>query len=39
LLEKYGEASSAKIILDRETQLNRGFGFIDMPDNAAALEA
>jgi RNA recognition motif-containing protein len=39
LFERYGEVSSAKIILDRDTQLSRGFGFIDMPDNAAALEA
>jgi RNA recognition motif-containing protein len=39
LFEQYGEVTSAKIILDRETQRSRGFGFVEMPDGAAAQQA
>lgn len=39
LFEEYGEVSSAKIIMDKETQRSRGFGFVEMPDDAAAKEA
>ena len=35
----YGEVSSAKIITDKETGRSRGFGFVEMPDNAAAQKA
>jgi RNA recognition motif-containing protein len=35
----YGEVSSAKIINDRETGRSRGFGFVEMPDDAAAKKA
>lgn len=31
----YGEIHSLKIITDRETGRSRGFGFIEMSDNAA----
>lgn len=31
----YGEIQSLKIITDRETGRSRGFGFIEMSDNAA----
>ncbi|HYF68857.1 MAG TPA: RNA-binding protein [Ohtaekwangia sp.] len=39
LFEEHGEVSSAKIIMDKETQRSRGFGFIDMPDDASGREA
>lgn len=39
LFEEYGEVSSAKIILDKETQRSRGFAFIEMADESAARQA
>ena len=30
LFEEYGEVSSAKVIMDRETGRSRGFGFVEM---------
>ncbi|NNV54684.1 RNA recognition motif domain-containing protein [Limnovirga soli] len=39
LFEQYGEVSSAKIIMDRETNRSRGFGFVEMPSEAAGKEA
>lgn len=39
LFGKYGEVSSANVITDRETGRSRGFGFIEMEDEAAAREA
>ena len=35
----YGEVTSAKVINDRETGRSRGFGFVEMPDDAAAQKA
>src|SRR3954463_4098864 len=35
----YGEVTSAKIINDRETGKSRGFGFVEMSDDAAAKKA
>lgn len=35
----YGEVSSAKIIMDRDTGRSKGFGFVEMPDDAEAEEA
>jgi RNA recognition motif-containing protein len=35
----YGEVSSAKIIMDKMTNQSRGFGFVEMADNAAAQKA
>lgn len=32
LFEGYGEVSSAKVIMDRETGRSRGFGFVEMGD-------
>lgn len=33
--KEYGEIQSLKIITDRDTGSSRGFGFIEMSDNAA----
>ena len=35
LFEPYGEVTSAQVINDRETGRSRGFGFVEMPDDAA----
>ena len=35
----YGEVTSAKVIMDRITNQSRGFGFIEMPDEAASKKA
>ena len=37
--EQYGEVASAVIVNDRETNRSKGFGFIEMTDEAAAQEA
>jgi len=33
--ESYGEVTDARVITDRETGRSRGFGFVEMPDEAA----
>jgi RNA recognition motif-containing protein len=35
----YGEVTSAKVIMDRETSQSRGFGFVEMSDDTAAKKA
>jgi RNA recognition motif-containing protein len=35
----HGEVSSAKIIIDRDTNRSKGFGFVEMPDSGAASAA
>lgn len=37
--EAFGEVSSAKVIMDRESGRSRGFGFVEMPDDGAARAA
>lgn len=42
LFAEYGEVSSANVITDRETGRSRGFGFVEMPNEAegqAAIDA
>jgi RNA recognition motif-containing protein len=36
---EYGAVSSAKVIKDKFTGRSRGFGFVEMPDDAAAQKA
>ena len=35
----FGEVTSAKVIMDKFTGKSKGFGFVDMPDDAAAKNA
>ncbi len=37
--EAYGEVSSANVITDRDTGRSKGFGFVEMPNDAEAQEA
>lgn len=39
LFAEYGEISSAKVITDRESGRSRGFGFVEMPVEAAGEKA
>ncbi|MBA4852149.1 RNA-binding protein [Emticicia sp. BO119] len=39
LFEKYGEVTSVKIVKDKVTRQNKGFGFVDMPDEDAVRNA
>ena len=39
LFVPYGEVSSARIIMDKMTDRSRGFGFVEMPDDAAGGKA
>lgn len=32
----FGEISSAKVLMDRETGRSRGFGFVEMPNQSEA---
>ena len=36
---EYGEVTSAKVIMDKESGRSKGFGFVEMPDDAAAKKA
>lgn len=37
--EAFGEVSSVKIIMDRETGRSKGFGFVEMPTSGEATAA
>ena len=39
LFADYGEISSAKVIMDRETGRSRGFGFVELSDDELAKKA
>jgi RNA recognition motif-containing protein len=39
LFNSYGQVSSAKIIMDKLSNQSRGFGFVEMQDDAAAQKA
>jgi len=39
LFEAYGEVSSVKIIMDRETGRSKGYGFVEMPDDEMGQKA
>ena len=39
LFENYGEVSSAKIIMDRETGRSKGYGFVEIDDDSVAKQA
>lgn len=39
LFEAYGEVESAKIIIDKQTRQNKGFGFVIMPNDEEARQA
>jgi RNA recognition motif-containing protein len=39
LFESYGAVDTVNIITDRDTGQSRGFGFVEMPDSAAAKAA
>jgi len=39
LFAEFGEVTSAKLVMDRETGRSRGFGFVEMEDDAAAKSA
>jgi cold-inducible RNA-binding protein len=39
LFESYGAVEKVNIITDRDTGQSRGFGFVEMPDSAAAKAA
>ena len=39
LFAEFGEVSSAKVIMDRETGRSRGFGFVEIADEAMGQKA
>ncbi|MEN9919892.1 MAG: hypothetical protein RL662_2328 [Bacteroidota bacterium] len=39
LFGEYGEISSAKVVMDRETSRSKGYGFVEMNDEAAGQKA
>ena len=39
IFQEFGEISSAKVITDRQTGRSKGYGFVEMADDAAANKA
>src|SRR5688572_11790028 len=39
IFEKFGKVASAKVAMDKETGKSRGFGFVEMPNEAEAKDA
>jgi len=39
LFDEYGQVSSAAIVTDRDSGRSRGFGFVEMEDDKAAMSA
>ena len=39
LFQEYGTIASAKVIIDRQTNRSKGFGFVEIEDNEAAAKA
>lgn len=39
LFAEFGEVRRASVVIDRETQRSKGFGFVEMDDDAAATAA
>lgn len=39
LFSEFGQVSRATVVMDRETNRSKGFGFVEMPDNDAATQA
>lgn len=39
VFEQYGEVTSARVIIDRETGRSKGFGFVEMPQDEEATKA
>ena len=39
VMEDYGKVTSCKVIIVRETGRSKGFGFVEMDDDAAATKA
>ena len=38
-MEDYGTVDSAKLIIDRDTNRSKGFAFVEMPNEAEAINA
>lgn len=39
IFEKYGEVSSATVVIDYDTKQSKGYGFVKMPDRLQGLDA
>ncbi|GHV72518.1 RNA-binding protein [Bacteroidia bacterium] len=39
IFAEYGEVTSARVIINRETGRSKGFGFVEMPNDAEAQKA